>query len=74
MSLLEAIDGAELAIVEHDYGLVFVWHGGHGVNIHREDGVEVDYFTMSGAKKPTRDQARKAIERHIEELLNGEDE
>ena len=74
MSLLEEIDEAELVIVEPEYRLVFVWHGGHGVNIHREDGVEVDYFTMGGSKKPTRAQVAKAIREHIAEMMSEGDE
>lgn len=70
MSLLDAIDEAELVMVEPDYGLVFVWHGGHGVNIYREDGVAVDYFTMGGSKKPNRMQVARAIREHIAEMLN----
>lgn len=70
MSILEAIDEAELVMVEPEYGLVFVWHGGHGVNIYREDGVAVDYFTMGGSKMPTRAQVAKAIREHIKEMLD----
>lgn len=68
MSILDEIDEAELVMVEPDYRLVFVWHGGHGVNIYREDGVAVDYFTMGGSKKPTRAQVAKSIREHIAEI------
>ena len=74
MSILDAIDEAELAIVEPEYRLVYVWHGGHGVNIYREDGVAVDYFTMGGSKKPTRAMVAKAIREHIAELMSEGDE
>lgn len=74
MSLLDAIDGAELAIVEPEYRLVFAWFGGHGVNIYREDGVEVDYFTMGGARKPTPAAVRTAIREHIAEMMSEADE
>ena len=74
MSLLDEIYGAELVIVEPDYRLAFVWHGGHGVNFHREDGVEVDFFSFGGARKPTRREAMIAINEHIKELHEEEDE
>lgn len=70
MSILDEIDEAELVMVEPEYRLVFVWHGGHGVNIYREDGVAVDYFTMGGSKKPNRAQVAKAIREHITDILN----
>ena len=72
MSLLSAIDGAELVLVESELGLVFAWFGGQGVNVYREDGVEVDYFTMGGARKPTRAVVAAAIRRHIAALYEEE--
>lgn len=73
MSLLDEIDGAEVVVVEPDFRLVCVWFGGHGVRILREDGVDVDYFTIDGAKMPTRQKVIKQIREYLNENLNGDE-
>lgn len=66
MSLLDAIDGASLTIVDADQRLVYAWFGGAGVNIYDDEGHEQHYFTIGGVSKVTAATARAAILRMIE--------
>jgi hypothetical protein len=63
MGLLDALDGAKLAIVDPEQRVVYAWFGGSGVNIYDEDGREVNYFTVGGVSKVTATNARAAIAR-----------
>ena len=66
MSLLDAIDGASLVVVDPDQQLAYAWFGGAGVNVYDDDGNEVHYFTIGGVSKVTASNARAAIARMIE--------
>jgi hypothetical protein len=66
MSLLDAIDGASLVIVDPDQQLAYAWFGGAGVNVYDNAGNEVHYFTIGGVSKVTASSARAAIARMIE--------
>jgi hypothetical protein len=63
VSLLDALTGARLTVVDEDQRVVFAWFGGHGVNVYDEDGTEVHYFTIGGADRVTPTVVRAAIER-----------
>ena len=63
MSLLTAIDGAQLTIADEDAQLVFAWFGGTGVNVYDEDGREVHYFSIGSSGRITPTIVRAAIAR-----------
>ncbi len=63
MSLLDALFGARLTVVDDEQRVVFAWFGGHGVNVYDERGTEVHYFTIGGAERVTPTVVRAAIER-----------
>jgi len=69
MSLLDAIAGAELTVVDEDHRLVFAWFGGSGVNVYDDDGNEVYYFTMGGTSKLSPTAVRAAIKRVMAETV-----
>jgi hypothetical protein len=65
MSLLDALSGAEVLVVDEDQRLAYAWFGGMGVNVYDETGREVHYFTVGtpDGRKPTPKMVRAAIER-----------
>jgi hypothetical protein len=64
MSLIDALDGAQLVVVDQDRRLAYVWFGGSGVNVFDGVGDEVHYFTIGGtASKLTPALVRAAIDR-----------
>ena len=63
MSLINAIDGAQLTIADEDMQLVFAWFGGAGVNVYDEDGREVHYFSIGSSGRITPAIVRAAIAR-----------
>ena len=66
MSLMDAIDGASLVVVDPDQQLAYAWFGGAGVNVYDDGGNEVHYFTIGGVSRVTASSARAAIARMIE--------
>jgi hypothetical protein len=65
VSLLDALAGALLIIVDDDQRLLYAWFGGAGVNVYDEDGEEIHYFTVStpDGRPPTPSMVRSAIAR-----------
>lgn len=65
MSLLDALAGAEVLVVDEEARLAYAWFGGAGVNVYDELGREIDYFTVasSDGRKSTARMVRAAIER-----------
>ena len=60
MSLLDALDGARMVVVDEERRLAFAWFGGAGINVYDEDGNEVHYFTM-GADRITPEVVRSSV-------------
>lgn len=73
MSLLSAIDGAQLVIADEDAGLAFAWFGGQGVNVFDADGREVDYFTIGSSGRVTPAIVRAAVARVIAAMREDDD-
>ena len=63
MSLIDALDGALLTVVDSDARVLYASFGGAGVNIYDEHGTEVDYFSIGGSSKLTAARVRAVIER-----------
>jgi len=63
MSLLHAIEGAQMVLIDGEHELVYAWFGGSGVNIYDADGREVDYFTIGTSSKLTPARVRTVIAR-----------
>ena len=74
-SLAQNLDKAQYVRVD-TYGQVHAWFGGHGVNVYRADGREVDYYTF-GHELPhgsdaLRQHAHETVDRHASAV--GDDE
>jgi hypothetical protein len=65
VSLLDALTGARLLIVDDEQRLVYIWFGGAGVNVYDENGAEVHYFTVGtpDGRYPTPRMVQSAIAR-----------
>lgn len=81
MSLVEkialALNEAKLVLtkeLDNETLLIFVWHGGHTVNIYDENFTEIDMFTLGWKKeKPSEKEVEDAIDTHLDFLLEGEE-
>jgi hypothetical protein len=70
VSLLQALDGAELVVADEQLGLLFVWYGGAQVHLVDEGGNVRDTFSISKGfeRALTPREIRAAIEAHRHEL------
>jgi hypothetical protein len=76
VSLIDELEGVQMAIVDRDRQLVYCWYGGTGVNVYDTDGREVDYFSLNGGStgRPSPEVVRAAIEATIAEADDYEDD
>jgi len=74
VSLLAALDGAELVVSDEELGLLFVWYGGAQVQILDESGDVRDTFSISKGfeRALTPREVRAVIEAHRHELREDE--
>ena len=74
MSLLDAVDGARLAVSDEDVGLAYVWYGSATVFVYDEKGAIADEFKMSTAYDRQLDvnEVYDAIKTHQREIYEEE--
>lgn len=53
MSLGEQLDGAQLVRHDEELELTFAWFGGHGVHVYRDNGDEVEFFSIGDFAQDT---------------------
>jgi hypothetical protein len=51
----DTFDGAEHVWFDDDLAIVYVWHGGNGVNVYSADLREIDYFSYGDGKLQSMD-------------------
>jgi hypothetical protein len=68
-------DGARL-VIPGPNGLNFVWRGGHGIHVCRDDGKEVGYYSVGSfaKKEATPEEVIERVNQIIQAELPGPEE
>ncbi len=72
MSLGEQLHGARLVRHDAGSGLTLAWHGGHGVHVYADDGVEVAFWNV-GANDMARDADEQDVLDSMRERMEDQD-